>query len=65
MTRKELTEKQRQATLLINPVPPTEEFTKYFDDIIYDGNAAKSDASAEDVFTKNFEAFDFEGICCE
>lgn len=30
MTRKELTEKQRQATLLINPVPPTEEFTKYF-----------------------------------
>ncbi len=30
MTRKELTEKQRQATLLVNPVPPSEEFTSYF-----------------------------------
>lgn len=30
MSRKELTEKQRQATLLVNPVPPSKEFTSYF-----------------------------------
>lgn len=30
MSRKDLTEKQRQATLLVNPVPPSEQFTRYF-----------------------------------